>query len=582
MTVSISLKESYVDVRDYILDSTASASTFNTYWQAAVTAAEGKTLVVPGGYTYKMDISNTGAAATLPSQTHILGLGWPEIYVYDGDHLGSAGYNPNGFTVNGSSSPKENITITGLYFIGENDPYSEAANWASKCIYLYATEDTGFSNNFNFSGNRFDYLHGFPMQCIVGNRSGAEPKDDGAFGRFDENFLYYCRQGLNISVPFASVSRNVLWGGEGLECARLGMRLNDNIFYFTTIAVSLGGDITVGEHTHGMQALRNVSFGNRGVAAFQFAESAWGAEMSHNTAILPDGLGFYCSGASFGGANDPHHSVISYNKVVNAGLLSGTPGSVTRTAYQINRDYVKFHHNISYNDPLYTSTHESQYGVIWQGNHGDLIGNETVGTTWDIQFDGTATNDQCTDNYVDISNLWNPTRVSFLRAPTGASYFRDGSQMRANRPGGGGFVLPTPSINYAGLTLTVNDDRSGYGDRLKKCVKAPSGNYVWTTLDGWRHVAKVGSYNATLADSHVVVLMTTGASDRSVNLPAVATSEGMEIEMVKVDAGVGKAVFDGDSGDTINGATTLDLASQWDRARIYCDGSQWVMTEGNV
>lgn len=76
----------------------------------------------------------------------------------------------------------------------------------------------------------------------------------------------------------------------------------------------------------------------------------------------------------------------------------------------------------------------------------------------------------------------------------------------------------------------------------------------------------VGDY-AIFADA------TSGAI--TVNLPAVAASSGRQLEVKKVDASGNAVTLDGNSSETIDGATTLAIATQYQSYTVHCDGTAW-------
>lgn len=62
----------------------------------------------------------------------------------------------------------------------------------------------------------------------------------------------------------------------------------------------------------------------------------------------------------------------------------------------------------------------------------------------------------------------------------------------------------------------------------------------------------------------------------TVTLPAAsAAGDGFEITIIKTDSTTGVVTIDGDGTETINGATTVGLAFQWQSAKVRCDGSNW-------
>ncbi len=84
------------------------------------------------------------------------------------------------------------------------------------------------------------------------------------------------------------------------------------------------------------------------------------------------------------------------------------------------------------------------------------------------------------------------------------------------------------------------------------------------------------SEDFTAADGYVCLMTSGSIVDVKVNLPAIASNLGAIVVVVKVDAGTKKIILDGNASETINGATTLELASQWSKATVLCTSSGWI------
>lgn len=77
------------------------------------------------------------------------------------------------------------------------------------------------------------------------------------------------------------------------------------------------------------------------------------------------------------------------------------------------------------------------------------------------------------------------------------------------------------------------------------------------------------------ATNGTMYLVTTGASNRTGNLPAAAGCVGQVLEFVKADTGAGTLTIDANGSETINGALTYVLTYQYEALRIRSDGSNW-------
>lgn len=79
-------------------------------------------------------------------------------------------------------------------------------------------------------------------------------------------------------------------------------------------------------------------------------------------------------------------------------------------------------------------------------------------------------------------------------------------------------------------------------------------------------------------DGYNTILVTTGASDRTITLPTAADNAGRILSIYKVDSGAGKTIVDGEGSETINGATTVELLFVRNSVTIICDGTSWYVT----
>lgn len=74
--------------------------------------------------------------------------------------------------------------------------------------------------------------------------------------------------------------------------------------------------------------------------------------------------------------------------------------------------------------------------------------------------------------------------------------------------------------------------------------------------------------------------VTTAASTITATLPAVSSDDataGRVVTILKIDSGAGSVTIDGDGSETINGATTASLTSQYDYLTLVSDGSEWIV-----
>lgn len=92
---------------------------------------------------------------------------------------------------------------------------------------------------------------------------------------------------------------------------------------------------------------------------------------------------------------------------------------------------------------------------------------------------------------------------------------------------------------------------------------------------GWLSVVtKVISYSATTNDDVILCDATTGPL--AVGLPSAATSAGKTLTIKKIDASANAVTVTGDLiTETIDGAITQTIGSQWTAIEVVCDGLDW-------
>lgn len=85
----------------------------------------------------------------------------------------------------------------------------------------------------------------------------------------------------------------------------------------------------------------------------------------------------------------------------------------------------------------------------------------------------------------------------------------------------------------------------------------------------------VTNSDTTLDSTNYSVRMSTGSSNRTVNLPATAGCVGRIYVVKKVDAGAGTVTVDGNASETIDGSTTFIISTQYNSVTIQSNGTGW-------
>lgn len=168
---------------------------------------------------------------------------------------------------------------------------------------------------------------------------------------------------------------------------------------------------------------------------------------------------------------------------------------------------------------------------------------------------------------------------------------------------GGSFTLTLPSASDVadgkgiwclatgtGGAVTIARSSSDTINGATSFVLRPTYGAVFLVSDGssaWAAIptrtpatppaAKTGAYTVQLADEGKLIPCDASSAAFTVTLPAASSAgAGFRIGVKKTDSDATKAVtVDGNSSETIDGATTLALNQQYETVWLQCDGSNW-------
>lgn len=132
---------------------------------------------------------------------------------------------------------------------------------------------------------------------------------------------------------------------------------------------------------------------------------------------------------------------------------------------------------------------------------------------------------------------------------------------------------PISGIGLDTFTLEPNESvlLLGYDDEL--VVAGPAYRVLSHSRGGFtRRLAAT----ATLTPYDRLALCDATAGTMSVNLQPAAECAGLELVVVKTDAGGNAVTVDPDSAETINGSATAALSSQYDTIRLVSTGTEWI------
>jgi len=154
--------------------------------------------------------------------------------------------------------------------------------------------------------------------------------------------------------------------------------------------------------------------------------------------------------------------------------------------------------------------------------------------------------------------------------------------------------MSTPTVGYTFVNGSASDAtqvNSNFSDILNamtdglkdyNVLSVTAGTVTASTVTNltWM-VNTVTNSDATVttSDGYRTINMSTGNTTRTCNLPAAASSTSRVITIKKIDSGTGFVTVDPNGTETIDGATTKTLYSQYDSVTLHCDGSNWFVLD---
>lgn len=136
-------------------------------------------------------------------------------------------------------------------------------------------------------------------------------------------------------------------------------------------------------------------------------------------------------------------------------------------------------------------------------------------------------------------------------------------------------------LGVSGVVFPQPDDTDKKGAEMKFALE----EFVQKVEDNITHLllppsaAVTGTYTARELDKVILADATGGAF--TVTLPVAETVKGLVLTVKKIDAGANAVTVDGDGSETIDGATTYALSSQYKFVTVYSDGVEWWVISNN-
>ncbi len=126
----------------------------------------------------------------------------------------------------------------------------------------------------------------------------------------------------------------------------------------------------------------------------------------------------------------------------------------------------------------------------------------------------------------------------------------------------------TMTFTTAGVArMTINAGRVGIGNTAPNSTVQISGSLALPI------VTKTAAYTAAIGDCTILGNATTAAF--TITLPAAATIAGRVYVLKKIDSSANAVTVDANASETIDGALTVVLSTQWSKVMIQSDGANW-------
>jgi len=165
-----------------------------------------------------------------------------------------------------------------------------------------------------------------------------------------------------------------------------------------------------------------------------------------------------------------------------------------------------------------------------------------------------------------------------------SSLFSEGSLRSSTAEGGGGAAdsanalysassLTSKPIRLLGRILTTQTTAGTWAASPAEISLVP-----FVSVKRRATIHKVSTtYTAAISDEVILCDATSGAF--TVTLPAAASSRDVVLKFKKIDSTFSLVTIDGNASETIDGAVTTTLATQYETLEISCDGANWHILE---
>ena len=251
--------------------------------------------------------------------------------------------------------------------------------------------------------------------------------------------------------------------------------------------------------------------------------------------------------------------------VIPLDVVRTSAGAMGRATYET----AAFSYNSDNKVGIYTSVaHGSGGASLIFGNSGNTT-SATYYPGFEYQFNSSAT---IASNYLTNGFVSRNSTGTVVGAVTGIlNLYADGKVVMNGSATG----LGNPTVSNKLLINTATDN----GQVLQVNGTAKISNTLTTAGNLFAYVNKTSAYTLTATDQVVTADGTSGAF--SITLPTSASKSGQTYTIKKIDASANAITVNTTSSQTIDGATTYSLATQYKYVTVISNGSNWFIISNN-
>ena len=130
------------------------------------------------------------------------------------------------------------------------------------------------------------------------------------------------------------------------------------------------------------------------------------------------------------------------------------------------------------------------------------------------------------------------------------------------------------------LQTNINADLA---DNISGLISAQDIRDIVTDITDSTEMGVTTVTESYTAAEFATILVNNSAADATITLPSASSASERIYNIKKIHSGeTYKVIIDGNSSETIDGATTYNLYMQYESVKIQSDGSNWHILEKNL